>query len=399
MNSWDCFDTLVARRYKDHYTIFDEVGQKLSIKNFRELRISAEKNSNGTFEEIYKNLPGIDPNIEIELDIEHCFPIVENIQQVKDGDVIVSDIYYPTSVVEKILKKCGLNKNVKFYVSPDGKRNGWIWKTIEGTIDKHTGDNKKTDVKSPKKFGIESVYYTGSFFNEIEENVFLKNPNLALWMRYIRLSCPYIDNHLKNLWHDQSNFNLPILTLASLELPERTIAFTYRDSIFWKSIYETLTKKSAIRFDSSRIMLNNPSKEFKNYVNFQIKDCVIADLQGTGTSLLNFFHNPPEIYFIGGKIKNHEKIKSISGLRAPAIEKHNCSPEGSLIGWDINGMIRATPEHPSDLLKAQHSAFNIAIETLPYYKINKDLHTLKYLLEKMKNNYTDLSVRWVENHN
>jgi len=397
MNSWDCFDTLIARKYNDHYAVFDEVGKRINVPNFRELRISAEKKSNGTYADIYKNLPDIDPNIEIEIDIDHCFPIIENLQKVRTGDAIISDIYYPVDVVEKILRKCGLDKQVNFYVSPDGKRNGWIWSKA-GKIEIHTGDNKKTDVKSPKNFGINSVHYTGSFLNKIETHAYNVNPQLALWMRYIRLSCPYYDDHKKQLWLDQSNFNLPILALSSLELPDRLIAFTYRDSTFWKPIYEKITKKNALRFDSSRLILNNPNFDFKTYVDKTIKDCIVVDLQGTGKSLLNFFTNPPEIYFLGGKIKDHPKIKSITNLRAPAIEKHNCSSEGTIISWDNSGPIRAKLEHDAVVVETQHSAFTVAINSLDFFKFNKDLNLLKYLLESMRNNYTDKTVTWKENH-
>lgn len=398
MNSWDCFDTLVGRRYQTHHAVFDAVGKKLSILNFKELRISAEKKSNGTYSDIYKHLPGIDPNIEISIDIDHCFPIEENMQKVQDGDIIISDIYYSQEIVEKILRKCGLKKNIKFYVSPDGKRKGNVWKEV-GKIELHTGDNKKTDVKSPRNFGINSFHYTDSFFNAIEEHISKIDLHLACWMRLVRLRCPYLDDHSKNIWQDQTNFNLPILALSSLELPDKKIAFTYRDSIFWKPIYEKITNKIALRFDSSRKLLNNPTNQFKKYVKEQIGDnCIIADLQGTGKSLLQFFSEPPEIYFIGGKLKDHFKLKSISGLRAPAIEKHNCSDQGSLIDWDDTGPIRAELEHDTTVVSIQHRAFEVAINNIQYFDIQKNLSILKYLLEKMQGNYTDATVLWREDH-
>lgn len=397
MNSWDCFDTLVGRRYQTHHAVFDEVGRRLSIPNFKALRIDAEKKSNGTYIDIYRHLPGIDPSIEISVDLDHCFPILENINKVQDGDIIISDIYYSKEIVEKILKRCGLNKNVKFYVSPDGKRKGYVWKEV-GLIKLHTGDNKKTDVKSPRNFGINSYHYTGSFFNETEDYISKTDLHLALWMRLVRLHCPYLDDHSKNIWEDQTNFNLPILALSSLELPDKKIAFTYRDSVFWKPIYEKLTGKQSVRFDSSRALLNNPTDQFKRYVKEHIEGCVIADLQGTGRSLLNFFSEPPEIYFIGGKLKDHPKLKSISGLRASAIEKHNCSDQGSLVGWNETGIIRANLEHDKTVISIQHSVFNTAIENIKYFNIQKNLDNLKYLLEKMKGNYTDTVVSWKENH-
>jgi hypothetical protein len=316
---------------------------------------------------------------------------------VQDGDLIVSDIYHTAETVEKILRSCGLTKTVKFHVTPDGKRRGWIWPMLGG-IDLHIGDNKKSDVKSPANYGIKAFHYTNCFFNDIEKTVAEKNYQLASWMRYVRLQCPYTDNHKRSLWEDQTNYNLPILVLASLELPNTPIAFTYRDSVFWKPIYEKLTNKSAIRFDSSRAMLTNPTPEFKIYAENVVRGCTIVDLQGTGKSLFQFFNSNQIIYFIGGKTIDHPNIRSITGMRAPAIEKHNCSNQGSVISWNNEGAVRAPLEHDTTVVDVQHTCFDVAVKSISKFQINKDLALLKNLLERMKKDYTDISVTWTENH-
>ena len=397
MKSWDCFDTLVSRRFTDPHTVHDEVGKRLGITNFRELRINAENKSDNTYAGIYKNLPGVDPTVEIQVELEHCYPIIENMKQVQDGDLIVSDIYHTVDTVEKILRSCGLTKSVKFHVTPDGKRRGWIWPTLKG-IDLHIGDNKKSDVKSPANHGIKSFHYTNCFFNDVEKTVTETNYQLASWMRYVRLQCPYTDNNQRLLWEDQSNYNLPILALASLELPSTPIAFTYRDSVFWKPIYEKVVGKSSIRFDSSRAILRKPTPEFKTYAENTVRGCVIADLQGTGKSLMQFFGSTQTIYFIGGNIIDNPNVKSITGMRAPAIEKHNCSNQGSVIGWNINGAVRAPLEHDDTVVNVQHTCFEVAINSIDKFKVNKDLELLKNLLERMRKDFTDNSVAWTENH-
>jgi hypothetical protein len=397
MKSWDCFDTLVSRRFTDPHTVHDEVGKRLGIPNFKDLRIAAERKSDNTYAGIYRNLPGIDPNVEIQVELEHCYPIIENINQVQDGDLIVSDIYHTAETVEKILRSCGLTKTIKFHVTPDGKRRGWIWPTLKG-IDLHIGDNKKSDVKSPANYGIKAFHYTNCFFNDVEKTVAEKNYQLASWMRYVRLQCPYTDSNKKSLWEDQTNYNLPILVLASLELPNTPIAFTYRDSVFWKPLYEKLTNKSAIRFDSSRAMLTNPTPEFKIYAENAVRGCAIVDLQGTGKSLFQFFNSDQIIYFIGGKTIDHPNIRSITGMRAPAIEKHNCSNQGSVISWNNEGAVRAPLEHDTTVVDVQHACFDIAVNSISKFQVNKDLGLLKNLLERMKKDYTDISVTWTENH-
>jgi hypothetical protein len=397
MNSWDCFDTLVARRFYHPHTVFDEVGKRLGIKNFKEIRIQAEINSDKTYEGIYKNLPGLDSNIEIQVELEHCFPIVENINRVKDGDIIVSDIYFNSNIVEKILLNAGLKKNIKVFTSTNGKYKGWIWKTLP-TIDLHIGDNKRSDVASPRSNSILSELYSGCHFTDIEKYVSNFEFELACWMRYIRLQCPYTDDHRKRIWEDQSTFNLPVLALASLELPDSNVAFVHRDSIFWQPLYEKIRKTKSIRFDSSRHCLNYPSESYKNYIFSNIQNCVIVDLQGTGKSLLNFFKDTlPEVYFIAGNPINNN-IKIISNTSNFALEKHNCSDVGTLINWNHLGPIRNPLEHPADIVETQHRSFKIGIDSIEYFKFEKNINLLKFLLDKMINNYTDQTVPWINKH-
>jgi len=397
MKSWDCFDTLVARRFFHPHSIFDEIEHKHKIPNFKSLRISAELSSDGTYNDIYKNLPGIDPNIEIETELEHCFPIVENINKVSDGDLILSDMYLPTHVVEKILRKCGLQKDVKIIVTTNGKRKSWVWNELSN-IELHTGDNLKSDVRSPEKHGITSALSTVHLFTTTEEYVSKYDYNLACWMRYIRLHSPYTDTQ-NLLWIDQANLNLPILALASLELPNKPIAFIYRDSIFWKPIYEKICNTTATRLDASRACFYNPTEEYKEYIKNTIKNHVIVDLQGSGKSILSFFNNnPPETYFIAGPVIDHKNLNSITKMKSNAIEKHNCSAEGSLISWTAAGPIRANVEHSNEILEAQHSCFNIGLASLDLFKINKNLDLLKFLLSEMRNNFTYQYIPWIEEH-
>jgi predicted HAD superfamily hydrolase len=122
MNSWDCFDTLVARRFFHPHSIFEEVERISGCKGFVKLRKSFEKTGNLTYKEIYDQITDVDPDLEFNLELEHCFGIPENINKVKDGDIIISDMYLSESQVRKILENCGLKKDVKIIVTLDGKK-------------------------------------------------------------------------------------------------------------------------------------------------------------------------------------------------------------------------------------------------------------------------------------
>ena len=68
MNSWDCFDTLLARAYNTPISIFRIVSDKIKDPTFTNKRIQAEKKSRKkTYEDIYRHLPGYDPQIELDV--------------------------------------------------------------------------------------------------------------------------------------------------------------------------------------------------------------------------------------------------------------------------------------------------------------------------------------------
>jgi hypothetical protein len=392
MKSWDCFDTLIARKFVDPQSIFDEVERRTGIKGFRKKRIKAEANSNGTYLDIYKHLPfDIDPSIEFQVELEQCYGIVENINAVEDGDIIVSDMYLSEEQVCKLLQSCGFTKNVKIYVTNGGKRDGWIWKNLP-KIDLHIGDNYIADVESPKKYNIESFHYTEHAFNNREKLIAEIDFELACWSRYIRLQCPYTDEFRKNIWIDQANLNIPVLALATFELPEdRDIAFTYRDSAYWHKIYKAMTNKEGVRLDASRICYYNPTDEFNKYVNDTVGNCLIVDLQGTGESAKAFFGNTKEVLYIAGP--SVEPIKFLVPRVSLAIEHHNVTRDGTIIKWN-NGPVRDIPDHDINAVEVQECAINLACKTINMFKFSPNIKLLETLVSMMKKNYTHKNVKY-----
>jgi hypothetical protein len=393
MKSWDCFDTLIARRYVYPVTVWKEVSSRLGILDFIEQRKAASKKSNGTYYDIYKNLPKIDPSVELAVELEHSYPIIENINQVNDGDYIISDMHLPKEHIKIMLEKCGLKKDVNLIVTPKGKKKGYIWNEIQkDQIEIHIGDNEKTDYLSPLTHGVNAILYTNSNFTEIEKEIYINNPNLAAWMRFVRLQCPYQDPSAKKYWLDQANGNLPMLALATLELPEKTIAFTYRDCNIWHPLYEKITGKKAKKLLSSRTMYKQQSNNyFREYVNNIIFDSVIVDIYGSGKRIEKFFkNNPPETYYLTGNTKNF--VFNISSCRGnKSLEKHNCSTELSLVDFNANGPIFGGHRHPSDVASIQQECANIAINSIVYYPFEKNLIDLKVLIEEMckESNFTN----------
>lgn len=401
MKTWDCFDTLIGRRYVHPVTIWEEVGRRIGDPNFVQKRKDAGRGAGHVYSKFYDNLPGIDPQVELDVEVDHAYPIVENMQQVKDGDIIISDMYLPTEQVEKMCRKAGLDKDVKFIVTPKGKKKGYIWNEVpKEQIELHTGDNQKTDYNSPINAGVPASLYTGCHFTEIEKAVSKGNPNLAAWMRYTRLQCPYTDSKSRQFWIDQANGNLPMLALASLELPDKPIAFTYRDSVHWQPLYEAMTGRKGRKLSSSRTMYKKATPEFRQYVEETTRDAVIVDLFGSGKRIFGFFNgNPPPTIYLAGLTRPH--VQNVTGARgSKSLEKHNCSFEGPLVDWNASGPVFGDNDHPSDVATIQHQAMKIAIEATKYYPINKDTKQLRYIIDTMcrKDNFTDINTPWAQDN-
>lgn len=399
MNSWDCFDTLIARRFFYPKTIFDVVGQQLNDPDFKSKRIAAEKSSNKTYQDIYARLPNIDPQIELDVELEHSFPIMENMSKVQDGDLILSDMYLSKEFVEKLLRKCGLTKKVDIIVTPDGKKKGWIWKSIKEKykIDAHYGDNQKSDVISANLHGINGIY-TGAFdFSNTERLVYTHDKQLACWMRYIRLQNPYTSNHHTQLWNDQANINLPVLALATLELPDTPIAFTYRDCYNWHKIYQAMTGKKGYKLDVSRKLYLEPNENFNNYMSFVKENgCTIVDLQGKGKSILTYYKgNPPRTVYIGGKTPDY--IEQLVPYNTKSMEKHNCYKEGPIIDWTNNGPVRDVNDHPIEVAEIHEKAGDIASASVVNFKFKRNRDLLLRLVKLYDtNNYTNKHVTWAK---
>jgi hypothetical protein len=392
MKSWDCFDTLVARRFVDPRSIFQEVEKRFNIPNFVKRRRKAEKQAKGPYTEIYKLLPDIDPALEFQIELEHCFGIKENINKVQNGDIIISDMYFNELQIREILNNCGFHKNVKIIVTPDGKKNRYIWNTINEKIILHTGDNYDSDVASPQEFSIKGSHYTGHQFNEIEHLISTFDFNLACWSRYIRLSCPFQTYHEQMLWNDQANLNLPVLALSTLELPiDKTISFSYRDSAYWHQVYTAMTGQKGIRLDISRNCTNAPSDEFKNYVFKTTKDTLIVDLTGTGESAKSFYPSGYNILYIAGPVV--KPFTYLANRLSRAIERHNVTRIEPLIGWN-NGPVRGVCEHDKTAYTVQELAVKVGCDSINWFKINPNKILLEQLVQKMSNNYTHGNVKY-----
>ena len=192
--SWDCFDTLISRYYHYPKSIFELIAHSTNNGDFIQKRIHAEKiATNKTLQGIYEHLPGHDSRLELELEKKYSYPIKENFHRIKDGDIIVSDMYLSSEEILDILRYHGLDKDVKVYSTYGKKANGSIWNELREKYDIkfHIGDNIHSDVITPRNYGINTIYYGSSYLTNTEKIIERYSPYLAYWIKYIRLSQPY----------------------------------------------------------------------------------------------------------------------------------------------------------------------------------------------------------------
>jgi len=319
LRSFDIFDTLIARRCIEPHGIFRAVEQKSGFAGFADLRIEAEHHiydGDYTLDDIYsqlKSMSGVSDaralqlkNFEINEELNNVIPIQENISKLRDGDILVSDMYLPREVIARLLAKAGCVRETPIIVTSHGKSRGHVWPVLTRhvEIDFHTGDNVHSDIQSAQAHGIEARYTETSKLNASE--TFLRTiglPQLCQLVRELRLS-QHDDNPVMQNWRRiQCEYNIPLLVLSSLHilgvckrLERNAIQFSSRDCYFLRRIFDSITRKNpqitSAYFYTSRIARLSRSEDYARYVRQCIsEEALIVDLCGTGWSLSAMLEN------------------------------------------------------------------------------------------------------------
>ena len=188
--SFDIFDTLIIRNVEKPTDIFAIMAHEIGFNDFKKIRQRAEQRARekkfreeGTREIVLNDIYEIlerEYSIskkwmdrEIELEEEFCVanPYMKAVYDrvVEQGKkiIIISDMYLPCDVIEKILKRNGYSCYDRIFLSNELKlRKG------DGTLQKyvnekyvcgkkiiHIGDNCEGDIKQSEKCGFDTLYY------------------------------------------------------------------------------------------------------------------------------------------------------------------------------------------------------------------------------------------------
>jgi hypothetical protein len=315
VRSWDVFDTLIARKCGHPNGIFRAMAAEFG-DGFSASRVHAEIVARATKQEIslcdiYDSLQiatGWNAEVrqraldlEIRIEFENVIPITENLSRVRNGDIVVSDMYLPREIIMRLLRAAGLDKDVNLFVSNNGKGDGSMWKRLNKQyyILKHTGDNPRSDFLRPLLYGIPSGITEASDETSWERMLRCNGaPALSAYVREMRLRTFHKNKASRTVQNAQIEANFPLLLLASASLVhwcrEHGISralMSSRDCVLWASLAEQVARHAdsdlAIEyFLISRVAALRSSEQYLEYASKRIKpDSVVVDLSMTGVSL------------------------------------------------------------------------------------------------------------------
>jgi len=410
VKSWDIFDTLIFRALQDPISIFQIMEAEFGIKDFMTVRKSLEFKHDGNWDRIYGSEMAKMLNIsyedlaalcsrELELEMEHCHPIVENMSSVRDGDILISDMYLPKEFIMRMLVEKGrLAKRVKVYVSYEGKRKGTVWDLVKQCniiIDSHKGDSMETDVSSPRAHGVVGQLCTLTKMTTSEDHWKASVPSLAYCMRFCRLlnpynydvasssSCHQVYEHATRFIPFWIGFCHHIRACASKTQKTR-ILFTTRDSMYLYFIFKALFKDDEqLECDvlySSRYALDrgrdgdddgDEDDVYATYIKKKFDGdgpIIVVDVQGTGRTLsaclakLKIVRARERVTILLGEHNDYEYQRdpayhqTLLGIKSyfhgnelnDQLERMNMVPFGTFVGMDLCRPLFAPLEYNKD---------------------------------------------------
>lgn len=316
LRTWDIFDTLIARRCVAPERIFAILEQRLKLKGFASMRLKAEravqqKNIPYKLDDIYEVLGQsgrIDKAIveqwkqlECAVELEQAIPIVENINKVQSGDVLISDMYLPENVIRQILEKCGLFVPVEIVITNGGKASGAVWKRLrdQGVYLSHVGDNRQSDVGKPREFQFDSSWSLVGQANRLEAQLMKIDFEFGAYLRELRLTNPF-DEEIKREYQSLFVLNVgcQMLIAQLLDKVQKEYGFEYlgfcgRDTYYMRQLYQRLKRdrNEAAPANNylyySRKLFANSERDLIKYFSSETdgRKSLLIDLTGSGVHL------------------------------------------------------------------------------------------------------------------
>jgi hypothetical protein len=318
IQTFDLFDTLVARRCIYPTDVFRAVERKAGVAGFAQLRGRLESLMYGTrpygIEDIYDSLAqetGWPRHVverlkmlEFAEEWANYFPIRAMTSRVRPEDMIISDMYLPYEFVRKIASvKCGLAANA-LHLSNYGKHHATVWTELAPRyrITRHCGDNLHADVRSPGRFGVPTEHVSVSSLSPAETILMetgLRPQAEAIREARLRLYDP--DPSIMAVQQAQLQLNLPLLLVSAYyvlararELKVDSLLLCARDCNLWVPLMRLLAtgmpRPPRIHYiAASRAAFYSATPEYDAYFHsFLGERNMLVDVSGTGRSPAHF---------------------------------------------------------------------------------------------------------------
>ena len=337
--SYDIFDTLIARKCIHPHNIFLEIEKKYNIFRFSKVRILADQRAwqktqgNFSIDDIYielANITGLPRDIanqikaeEIRLEKENIIPIQKNIDHLKEGSILITDMYFDEQIIRDFLLQANIKQPAIILQTNGGKSTGLLWEEIKelGTTCIHQGDNPTSDVKNAVRQGMTAFHCQLSqptFF----ERLLLKTNciNAARELRQGRLATHHsFQNKSREslITQLQDNINVPTLLYFAAKIIQQTkqhsrpgqkVLFSSRGSNLLYHAFTNLSERHHTKKMESSYWLSSRDARFhgdNDYLDYTKQlatdDALFIDLNGSGFSLRYFLnrishHNPRASY-------------------------------------------------------------------------------------------------------
>lgn len=404
MNSFDVFDTLIARRTVTTHWVWEQLEKEFGIPGFASQRPIPDDGTK-TFLEVYQTLVAngvisadlLQPLMdrEVELEIEHSYPIQENMDRVADGDMLISDMYLPGATILQMVRAAGLNRQVTIYQSNADKGKGIVWKELmQNPPALHLGDNHLTDYQQPLAHGIRAELYPGTQLNELEKSLQV----IGLLTREIRLRNNVTD--FKEYFDLACSVNLPLIFVMAEQIHRRAgnrpIVFLGRDcQLLWR-VFNAYYRTAHYLPFSRKVAYNQPELAAEYLKGHSLSNSIFVDISSTGETWTHMskFGNFDMLSVIYSDSEDRPYLpasfsyitkNSVCGQTNLVLEIMNCGDHGHLDSLEKlgNRLIKANfaeTELPEGVIAATHYPVYDAVDLAKFYKVQ---------IRQLLNNLTD----------
>lgn len=342
--SFDVFDTLIARRFGEPGSVLSAFCHKFGV-DF-DSRIRAD-NGERSLEEIYEEA-GIPLHLmdqELKEELENLIPIRENLELVRLGDVLVSDMYFSKPQMRALLRKFDLGNN-PIHVSNSDKASGKYWAELESKDLPllHFGDNDISDYGNALEVGVGAILTKSADFTSYERNVRKHNENLSWLLRELRLVTTRSSADIVDRVSVSINVGLLFAYCELLQKTGRDLVFLGRDCFLLSEIYRAYFGECEY-MQFSRDLLTNLDLAASKLRSASSPDPLFVDLVSTGTTwtaLGDEFEVMVLIRIVdwawGSSAPNLKRLHSIftsdEVSHSIVLELLNTAPEGRLLSID-----------------------------------------------------------------